>query len=59
LWNIVRSETGGRSNDNGQHLLNIDGKLTKNNRTIATSFNAYFSKIVYNLIASSVITMEL
>jgi hypothetical protein len=38
-WDIVKSDTGKETSNNGVHLLNIDGKLITNNHVIANSFN--------------------
>jgi hypothetical protein len=49
-WNINKLETGKKSSKRGVHFLNINGKLTDNQQTIANSFNNYFLTIADKII---------
>jgi len=52
-WNTVKSKTGKKRGKEEISLLNINGKLIKNQQTIANSFNNYFSTTAEKLMGAN------
>jgi len=52
-WNIVRSETGKKTEKEDITSLSINGTLIQNQQTIANFFNNYFATVAEKLIKSN------